>query len=115
MITCVYQMWVIADEEHLLQETTASIVAGFGPTYYRSCVQERRSVSELWDALASRGFLGAHLPEADGGGGRGLADLALVVEETAAGGCPSCPRCTPPASSARSSRATEPPTSAHAG
>lgn len=43
---------------------------------------------ELWAELGQAGFLGAHLPEADGGCGGGLADLAVIIEETAVQGCP---------------------------
>ncbi|MFE1776448.1 acyl-CoA dehydrogenase [Streptomyces sp. NPDC059008] len=34
-----------------------------------------------WDGLAAQGLLGLHLPEADGGGGGELLDLAVVLEE----------------------------------
>ncbi|MGI5198538.1 acyl-CoA dehydrogenase [Streptomyces sp. CA-288835] len=34
-----------------------------------------------WDALAAQGLLGMHLPEAYGGGGGDVLDLAVVVEE----------------------------------
>ncbi|WP_438488221.1 acyl-CoA dehydrogenase [Streptomyces sp. S186] len=34
-----------------------------------------------WDGLATQGLLGLHLPEADGGGGGDLLDLAVVLEE----------------------------------
>lgn len=34
-----------------------------------------------WDGLAGQGLLGIHLPEAYGGGGGGLLDLAVVLEE----------------------------------
>ncbi|MFI1156916.1 acyl-CoA dehydrogenase [Streptomyces sioyaensis] len=33
-----------------------------------------------WDRLAAQGLLGLHLPEADGGGGGDLLDLAVVLE-----------------------------------
>lgn len=36
-----------------------------------------------WEALAAQGLTGIHLPEAYGGGGGGLLDLAVVLEETA--------------------------------
>ncbi|MER8233619.1 acyl-CoA dehydrogenase [Streptomyces sp. NPDC094049] len=36
-----------------------------------------------WDAAAGQGLLGIHLPEEYGGGGGGLGDLAVVVEEAA--------------------------------
>ncbi|MGW0737305.1 acyl-CoA dehydrogenase [Streptomyces sp. NPDC002851] len=34
-----------------------------------------------WDGLAGQGLLGLHLPEGYGGGGGGLVDLAVVLEE----------------------------------
>jgi hypothetical protein len=42
---------------------------------------------ELWEALASRGFLGVNLPERYGGGGLGMSALAAVAEEISAAGC----------------------------
>lgn len=36
-----------------------------------------------WEGLAAQGLTGIHLPEAYGGGGGGLLDLAVVLEETA--------------------------------
>jgi alkylation response protein AidB-like acyl-CoA dehydrogenase len=42
---------------------------------------------ELWDELASRGYLGVNLPEEYGGGGLGMGALAAVGEEISAAGC----------------------------
>lgn len=42
----------------------------------------------FWDALAAQGLLAVHLPEAYGGGGGGLVDLAVVVEEAARAALP---------------------------
>jgi hypothetical protein len=42
----------------------------------------------LWRDLAAHGFIGINLPEEFGGGGAGMAELAIVCEETAAHGCP---------------------------
>ena len=42
----------------------------------------------LWAEMGRSGFLGVHLRAEHGGGGGGLEDLALVIEETAAQGCP---------------------------
>ncbi|MFE2229420.1 acyl-CoA dehydrogenase [Streptomyces kronopolitis] len=41
-----------------------------------------------WDQLAAQGLLGLHLPEADGGGGGDLLDLAVVLEELGRAGFP---------------------------
>ena len=62
---------VPSDEERMLRETVRQICAGFGPDYTRRKVAEDEPPRELWDALASRGFLGVNLPEEYGGGGSG--------------------------------------------
>ncbi|MGW1022224.1 acyl-CoA dehydrogenase [Streptomyces sp. NPDC002577] len=41
-----------------------------------------------WDELAGQGLLGVHLPEECGGGGGGLVDLAVVLEEAARAALP---------------------------
>jgi alkylation response protein AidB-like acyl-CoA dehydrogenase len=72
----------------MLRETVFSIATDFGPSYYRRVNSEGRSPTELWQALGEGGYLGVHLPEQYGGGGLGLQELAAVLEETAAAGCP---------------------------
>ena len=61
------------------------------PTSVRSTRAARRPreqpPTELWDALASRGFLSVNLPEEYGGGGLGMSALAAVGEEITASGC----------------------------
>ena len=74
-------------EEQMLRETVRRICAGFGPDYTRRKVAEDQPPTELWDALASKGFLGVNLPEEFGGGGLGMSALAAVGEEISATGC----------------------------
>jgi alkylation response protein AidB-like acyl-CoA dehydrogenase len=71
----------------MLRETVASICGGFGPEYMREKSAAGEPPRELWDALASRGYLGVNLPEEYGGGGLGMAALAAVGEEISAAGC----------------------------
>ena len=66
---------VPSDEEVLLRETVAAICSDFGPAYMRKCHADGEPPAELWDALASRGFLGVNLPEKYGGGGLGMQAL----------------------------------------
>ena len=42
----------------------------------------------FWDELAGQGLLGLHLPEESGGGGAGLAEVAVVLEELGRGMVP---------------------------
>ena len=71
-------------EEVLLREAVAGICSDFGPAYSQRLVEEGEPPTELWDALASRGYLGVNIPEEYGGGGLGMAALAMVGEEIAA-------------------------------
>lgn len=75
-------------EEHALRDAVASIAAGFGPDYYQQQVDTGGNCADLWNTLGANGFLGVHLPERYGGGGRGLGELAVVAQETAKAGCP---------------------------
>src|SRR3954465_13536922 len=71
----------------MLRETVASICRGFGPAYTREKVAAGEPPTELWDALASRGYLGVNIPAEYDGGGLGMSALAAVGEEIAAAGC----------------------------
>ena len=71
-----------------IRDTVAAITRSFGRSYYSEHAEGRIATDELWAALAQQGFVGINLPEQFGGGGAGLAELALVCEETAAQGCP---------------------------
>jgi alkylation response protein AidB-like acyl-CoA dehydrogenase len=76
-------------EEHLaLRKAVGAIAERFGSAYYTSHAASRTPTTELWEALGEHGFIGINLPEAYGGGGAGMVELALVCEETAAHGTP---------------------------
>jgi alkylation response protein AidB-like acyl-CoA dehydrogenase len=77
-----------ADEETLLRQSVSGIAAGFGHEYFSRASAAGENATELWDALAQGGFVGANIPEEYGGGGLGLRALAAVSEEVAAAGCP---------------------------
>jgi alkylation response protein AidB-like acyl-CoA dehydrogenase len=79
---------VPSHEETLLREAVSGIAAGFGPAYIREKVEAKEPPTELWDALAERGYLGVNIPEEYDGGGRGMTELAAVGEELAKAGCP---------------------------
>src|SRR3984893_9733706 len=76
------------DEHMALRQAVAAITAQFGNDYYTRKAEAREFTSELWPAAGKHGYLGINIPEAHGGGGAGLVELAIVCEETAAQGCP---------------------------
>jgi alkylation response protein AidB-like acyl-CoA dehydrogenase len=75
------------DEERQIRETVAKICQDFGPKYTREKIAREEPPTELWDALASRGYLGVNVPEEYGGSGLGMRALAAVGEEITANGC----------------------------
>jgi alkylation response protein AidB-like acyl-CoA dehydrogenase len=81
-------IFATSQEEQAIRDAVHAIVDSFGPDYYQQQVDDGANCGELWDALGTKGYLGVHLPEKYGGGGLGLRELAIVVQETALGGCP---------------------------
>jgi alkylation response protein AidB-like acyl-CoA dehydrogenase len=77
-----------AEHHAALRESVGRLAAGFGRKYFQGVVARGEQPRELWQALAEAGFLGAHMSEQYGGSGGGLGDLNIVIEETAAQGCP---------------------------
>ncbi|GAA4043574.1 acyl-CoA dehydrogenase [Streptomyces shaanxiensis] len=70
----------IESEEH---KALRAAVSALGKRHGRSYDRE-----ELWSEAAKLGYLGVNLPEAYGGGGGGIAELSIVLEELGAAGCP---------------------------
>jgi hypothetical protein len=71
-----------------LREAISAVTRPFGGSYFAQRAERHQPTDELWRALGKHGFIGINLPEEFGGGGAGLAELAIVCEQTAAEGCP---------------------------
>ncbi|MEV6569075.1 acyl-CoA dehydrogenase family protein [Streptomyces kronopolitis] len=80
---------VIESEEHrALRSSVAALGKRYGREYLTQAVAEGRHADALWAEAAKLGYLGVNLPEEYGGGGGGIAELSLVLEELGAAGCP---------------------------
>ncbi|MET8023461.1 acyl-CoA dehydrogenase [Streptomyces avermitilis] len=80
---------VIETEEHqALRSAVAALGKRYGREYLTRVVAEGDYPDELWSETAKLGYLGVNLPEAYGGGGGGIAELSIVLEELGAAGCP---------------------------
>ena len=77
-----------AEHHPMLRDSVRKLASGFGRKYFQDVVKRDAKPQELWDALGQGGFLGVHVSEGYGGGGSGLADYQVIVEEVAAAGCP---------------------------
>ncbi|MFD4995847.1 acyl-CoA dehydrogenase family protein [Streptomyces buecherae] len=80
---------VIESEEHrALRSAVAALGARYGRSYMDTVVREGKHPEELWAEAGKLGYLGVNLPEEYGGGGGGIVELSIVLEELGAAGCP---------------------------
>ncbi len=76
------------DEQTMLREAVGSVAAKYGHAYFTESARADRKSDELWNELGAAGYLGVNVPEQYGGGGMGITELAIVMEELSANGCP---------------------------
>jgi alkylation response protein AidB-like acyl-CoA dehydrogenase len=76
------------DEQLMLRDAVSNIARQYGHDYFVEQARAGLKGEELWADLGSHGFLGVNLPTEHGGGGMGIAELAIVEEECSAAGCP---------------------------
>jgi alkylation response protein AidB-like acyl-CoA dehydrogenase len=75
------------EEQQALREAVATMSASYGPDYYLEKARAGEHTTELWSEAGKLGFIGVNLPEEYGGGGAGMYELSLVMEEMSAAGC----------------------------
>jgi alkylation response protein AidB-like acyl-CoA dehydrogenase len=75
------------EERQALRKSVAAMAANYGPAYYLEKARAGQHTDELWSEAGKLGFIGVNLPEEYGGGGAGMYELALVMEEMATAGC----------------------------
>ncbi|UNZ18735.1 acyl-CoA dehydrogenase family protein [Streptomyces sp. 891-h] len=71
-----------------LRTSVAALGNRYGREYFAETVREGKHTDTLWTEAAKLGYLGVNLPEAYGGGGAGIQELSIVLEELGAAGCP---------------------------
>ncbi len=75
-------------ERRALRAAVADLGQKYGQRYFLEQARTGGDTNQLWAEAGKLGFLGVNLPEEYGGGGGGLGELALVLEELGAAGCP---------------------------
>ncbi len=75
------------DEQQALRAAVADLASKYGYAYFTRQARSGGRLTQLWQEAAKLGFIGVNLPEEYGGGGAGMYELAIVLEELAAAGC----------------------------
>jgi alkylation response protein AidB-like acyl-CoA dehydrogenase len=75
-------------EQVALRDAVAALGKRYGHKYFVEKAKSGGKTDELWAEAGSLGYLGVSVPAEFGGGGGGIAELAIVCEELAAAGCP---------------------------
>jgi alkylation response protein AidB-like acyl-CoA dehydrogenase len=78
--------FVETEEQQALRQAVAAMAANYGQDYYLEKARTGRHTDELWNEAGKLGFIGVNLPEEYGGGGAGMYELSLVMEEMSAAG-----------------------------
>lgn len=76
------------EERRALRAAVAALGRRYGRAYFAAAAREGTPTDELWREAGRLGYLGVSLPEEYGGGGGGLGELSIVLEELGAAGCP---------------------------
>lgn len=72
--------FALNEEQTLMIDTARRVGEKFGLDYWRECDEKQQFPAAIWKAICDAGLCGVALPEAHGGSGLGMLDLALVIE-----------------------------------
>jgi len=76
------------DELRDLRAAVAELAGRYGHAWFLEQARSGGTVQALWAEAGKAGFLGVNIPEEHGGGGGGMVELSIVLEELGAAGCP---------------------------
>lgn len=74
------------DPHEELREGVRRICADFPDEYWRRCENDHEFPWAFYEAVAAGGWVGIAIPEAYGGGGAGITEASILLEEIAASG-----------------------------
>ncbi|NOX23452.1 MAG: acyl-CoA dehydrogenase [Actinobacteria bacterium] len=81
-------MLTFSDEQNLIRDSVAEIGSRYGHEYFTKKARSGGRSDELWAEVGAAGFIGVSIGEEYGGGGMGMAELSVVIEELGHQGCP---------------------------
>lgn len=74
------------EEQQMIVDTAQRVGEKFGLEYWRKIDQEKTYPEELWQEVCRAGLCSIAIPEADGGAGLGMLEVAMAVETLCAAG-----------------------------
>ena len=75
----------LTEEQNMMAKTARQIGERFGLDYWRRQDEAKAFPREFWKAVCDAGLCGVALPEEHGGAGLGMQEMALIIENLAAG------------------------------
>ena len=75
-------------QEALIRDFVRQVARKYGRDYWLAKAREGAFAEELWRELAAGGYLGMLVPEEHGGGGLGMKEMAVLIEEMGRQGIP---------------------------
>ena len=75
----------LTEEQNMMAKTARQIGERFGLDYWRRQDEAKAFPREFWKAVCDAGLCGVALPEEHGGAGLGMLEMALIIENLAAG------------------------------
>ena len=76
----------LTEDQEAIRDAVRTLAAKFGDDYWLACDTDHRFPWEFYKAFADAGWLGIAIPREYGGGGLGITEAALLLEEVAASG-----------------------------
>lgn len=76
----------LSEEQTMLADIARRVGEKFGLDYWRELDAKKAFPVDIWQAICDAGLCGVAVPEAYGGSGLGMLDLAIAVENLCAGG-----------------------------
>jgi acyl-CoA dehydrogenase len=74
------------DDYQAIRDAVRRVCAKYDDTYWREHDRDHQFPWEFYEALAAGGWIGIAIPEEFGGGGRGITEASILLEEVAASG-----------------------------
>lgn len=75
----------LTEEQNMMAKTARQIGERYGLDYWRRQDEAKAFPREFWKAVCEAGLCGVALPEEHGGAGLGMLEMALIIENLAAG------------------------------